>query len=159
MISSRSKPACRGRRLSIGAWAAALAALVASAGCRLVDQRTFAGTVLAPSGAQLAAGDQAAALPLVSIRFDRLDIDWQPPLLDATRGALARQPDAQFDLVTPVPVQASLDLQDRALTSGVADMQQVADVLLADGVAADHVHLGSRGDPGQPVREVRVYVR
>ncbi len=142
----------------------AMAAL-AGTGCRIVDQRTFAGTALAPTADQLASDRLAAevrstpAPPLASVRFDRLDADWQPPLLDAVRGALARQPDAQFDLVTPVPTQASLDAQDRALTSGAADLQQVADALLADGVAADHLHLGSRGDPGQPVREVRVYLR
>ena len=141
----------------------ALAALLSAPGCRLVDQRTFAGTALAPAASQLAAKDYAAQaltpLPLTSVRFDRLDQDWQPTVLEAVRGVLAHQPDAQFDLVTPVPTNATLDLQDRALTSGAADSQQVADVLLADGVAPDHVHLGSRGDPGQPVREVRVYVR
>lgn len=138
-------------------------AVLATTGCRLIDQRTFAGAGVAPTAAQLAANDYAAsalpALPLTSVRFDRLDGDWQPALLDAVRGVLARRPDAQFDLVTPFPTQATLDLQDRALTSGAADSQQVANALLADGVAADHVHLGSRGDPGQPAREVRVYVR
>ncbi len=143
--------------------AASLAALLATTGCRLVDQRTFAGVPVAPTPAQLTAPGYAAAalppLPLASVRFDRLGDDWQPAVLDAVRGVLAQRPDAQFDLVTPLPAQASLDSQDRALTFGAADSQQVADALLADGVAADHVHLGSRSDPGQPVREVRVYVR
>ena len=136
-----------------------LVALLAGAGCRIVDQRTFAGTALAPATTQLTADQAATAAPLVAVRFDQLDADWQPPLLDAVRGVLARRPDAQFDLVTPVPLQASLETQDRALAMGAADAQRVADVLLGDGVAADHVHLDSRGDPGQPLREVRVYVR
>lgn len=144
---------------------AAVVALLAAPGCHLVDQRTFAGAAVAPNAAQLAANQQAAAaLPLASVRLDRvgdglLHEDWRPALLDAVRGVLGQRPDAQFDVVTPLPMQASLDLQDRALTSGAADSQQVADVILADGVAADHVHLGTRGDPGQPTREVRVYVR
>ena len=136
--------------------------LLATAGCKLIDQRTFAGNGQAPARAQLAGGDYAAGalppLPLLIVRFDRLDSDWEPMLLDTVHGVLAHRPNARIDLVTPIPTSASLDLQDRAIRSGAQDAEEVAGVLLADGIPGDQIHLASRGDPGQPVREVRLYV-
>ena len=136
--------------------------LLVTAGCKLIDQRTFAGNGQAPGRAQLAGGDYAAGalppLPLLIVRFDRLDSDWEPMLLDTVHGVLAHRPNARIDLVTPIPTSASLDLQDRAIRSGAQDAEEVAGVLLADGIPGDQIHLASRGDPGQPVREVRLYV-
>ncbi len=139
-----------------------VALLAATPGCKLIDQRTFAGNGVTPAQAQLGNGGYAAAalppLPLLIVRFDRLDSDWEPTLLDTVHGVLEHRPNARIDLVTPIPTSASLDLQDLAIRSGAQDAQEVAGVLLADGIPGDQIHLASRGDPGQPVREVRLYI-
>ncbi len=134
-------------------------AMLGLPGCRMIDQRTFEARGQAPRPAQLAAsGQDASALPLATIRFPAPDSDWAVRVLGAVHAAQARRADVAFDLVTPVPLSASLDSQQRAVTSGAQDAQTVAAVLQGDGIDAAQIHLGSRGDPGRPAREVRIYV-
>jgi hypothetical protein len=132
------------------------------AGCwapdwKLIDQRTFW-----PASTP-GAGDVARAnlpkLPLVTIDFDDLDADYRPALDQAVVAAQARKPDVEFDVLTPVPSTAPQQQQDEFARQGAADAQQIAAALVDDGVPPDRVHLGFRGDPGSPPREVRVYVR
>ncbi len=132
-------------------------------GCRLVDQRTFERAGLYPGAAQLHRADFALRAlpppPLVTIRFGAANTGWQEALIAASRDARARKADVTFDIVTPIPVKASLDIQDQAQKSGAKDAAAVAAVLQGDGVSADQIRIGSRGDPGQPPREIEVYVR
>ena len=132
-------------------------------GCRLVDQRTFEQAGLYPGAAQLQRADFALKAlpppPLATIRFGAGDTGWQPALIAASREARARKPNVVFDIVTPIPIHASLDIQDQAQKSGAKDAAAVAEVLQADGVSADQIRIGSRGDSGQPPREIEVYVR
>ena len=137
--------------------------LSALGGCRLIDQRTFEGTGVFPEAAQLHAADFAMRAlpppPLAVVRLGTPDVDWQDKLIEAARDARGRKPDVQFDVVTPVPSLARLDVQDKALRQGAADAAEVATALEWDGVSADSIHIGSRGDRGDPPREVEVYVR
>jgi hypothetical protein len=137
---------------------ALLALLAAFAGCRLIDQRLFEPAATAPEAAQLKRS-ALPPLPLVTIRFDQPDLDWQTPLQAAVLAAQSRKPDVGFDVVAPIPVAASAAAQDKASAQGVEDVRMVANALQYNGVPADHVHLGYRGDPGQPPREVLVYAR
>ncbi len=132
------------------------------AGCfppdfKLIDQQTFE---RAPKpGATDIARAALPALPLAVIRFDQPDQDYTQALADAVDAATSRRPDVAFDVLTPVPTAAAPDVQARYTSQGAAVAQDVANALAADGVAPDHVHIGYRGDPGSPPREVRVYVR
>lgn len=136
---------------------------IALTSCRLVDQRTFERAGLYPGAAQLARADYAQRAlpppPLVTIRFGNPDSDWQPVLIAAARDARARKPDVTFDVVTPIPTSAPIPVQDAAQKTGAQDAAAVAAVLQGDGVSADQIRIGSRGDPGQPPREIEVYVR
>jgi hypothetical protein len=138
-------------------------ALVAASGCRLVDQRRFEQTGLYPGAAQLARADYAQRAlpppPLATIRFGTQSDDWQAGLIAAARDARERKADVAFDVVAPIPTSASLAAQDAAEKAGAQDAATVATVLEGDGVSADQIHLGARGDPGQPPREIEVYVR
>ena len=125
---------------------------------RLVDQGTFRGPPVAPTAADLARA-RLPPLPLVTIRFDRPDFDSTPALLAAIEQAQARKPDAAFDVLTPVPATADQATQNRYTQQGAIDAQAVATALAAAGVDPERVHIGLRGDPGTPPREVRVYVR
>ncbi len=133
------------------------------AGClppdfRIVDQRTFRS---APATPAPEAVTQAALppLPLVVIRFDQPDLDYRPALAEAVTLAQAHNPQAVFEVLTPVPTSANTEVQRQYLTQGAADARDVARALAADAVDPDRVQIGYRADPGAPVREVRIYVR
>lgn len=131
------------------------------AGCELVDQRTVARWTGRPSTAPTAASLASAnlpPLPLVVVRYDDPDSDPAPILASAAESALQRKPDASFEVITPVPTAAPPAEQDAFTRRGAEDARAVADALASAGVDPDKIHLGLRGDPGSPVREVRVYV-
>jgi hypothetical protein len=150
--------------LPIAAQIAALAlASGALASCRLIDQRTFEGTGVFPGAAQLHAADYAARAapppPLAIVRLGTPGVDWQTPLIAAARDAQVRRADVEFDLVTPIPSLATMSVQDRVARQGAADSAVVATALEGDDISPERIHLGLRGDRGQPPREVEVYVR
>jgi hypothetical protein len=133
-----------------------MAAFVALAGCRLVDQRTFERTPGTPSAAALARPDLPKA-PIVTISFMDPNIDWRPLVREAVHAALDHQPDARFRIVTPVPLNGSQDVQEKYIKAGQSDGPMVAQEVEAIGVSPDHIALGMRGDAGAPPREVRIY--
>jgi len=124
---------------------------------KLIDQRTF-WPAQTPTAGDLARGTLPKT-PLVEIRFDDLDADFRPALADAVAAAQSRKADVEFDVLVPIPTTAPQEEQDRFTSQGQADAQEVASALAADGVLPDRVHIGFRGDPGSPPREVLVYVR
>ena len=139
-----------------------LASLLLVSGCELVDQRTvarvFNGHAAAPTQADLA-GAALPPLPLVTVRFDQPGVDYAPVLASAAEEALQRKAGAVFDVVTPVPTALPREQQDEFVRRGADDARAVAAVLGGAGVPPEQLRLGLRGDTGQPVREVRVYVR
>lgn len=134
-----------------------LLALPALGGCRMIDQRSFERTPPAPDPTALAR-PVPAPLPTARLRLDDPGTQWQTTLGDAVQQAIDHNPDAAFDLLTPIPTAASRAEQDRFAAQGVADAQTVAAALQQDGVDAARITLGYQGDAGKPVREVRVYV-
>ena len=138
------------------------ALLLLMAGCTLVDPRSVArwlgGAAVAPDQADLAGAD-LPALPLVTVRFDQPDVNYAPVLVSAAEAALQRKPGVVFDVVTPLPIALPRAQQDAFVHRGADDARAVAAVLATAGVPPDQLRLGLRGDPGAPVREVRVYVR
>ena len=105
------------------------------------------------------AGTTLPALPLVTIRFDQPGADYTPLLVEAAEDAMQRKPGVVFDVVTPVPTAIPREQQDEFVRRGADDARTVATVLATAGVPPEQLRLGLRGDQGQPVREVRVYVR
>ncbi len=160
----------------------ALAALLLG-GCTLVDQRTFQRRAQQPGEGE-ASRVMAAETPLLTIRMgvpplgeptgasigaamdrainigqDQGGVDFGPPVAEAVRAAQARKPDVVFDIFAVVPTEATPAEQDRRVAQGSADAGRVANAFLAAGVPATRLRLGLRGDPGQPPREVLVFVR
>ncbi len=130
--------------------------LLALSGCKLIDQTTFYGE---PPGQSELARARPPAMPLVTIRYEQGDPDLHDILAPVVEAAQARKPDVVFDVLTPMPTQASPEVRDRFAAQGEADAKAVATGLAAEGVNQDHIHMGFRGDAGNPPREVLIYVR
>ncbi len=134
-----------------------LAALLGLGGCKLIDQRTFERTPQAPSPAALNT-PALPPLPLARLQPANPDSDWRARVDGIVQQVLARNPDAQFDLLTPIPTSASRKIQDGYQRAGTEDAQAVATAMQEDRVDAAHITIGFQGDPGTPTREVRVFV-
>lgn len=131
------------------------AVLLALGGCRLIDQRTFERAPQGPTPAALAR-PVLPPLPLVRLQPSN-DPDWRTQLDTAVQAVLARNPDAHFDLLTPIPVKAKRDVQDGFAHAGTFDAQMVAKALEDDRIDPTHITIGFQGDAGSPTREVRLY--
>jgi len=101
----------------------------------------------------------ATGRPLVVIRFDRPDVQYQQPLYQAVSQALARRPNAGFDLVAVAP--SSGGTAQVALNSNMAqrDADQVLRSLISMGLSPDRVSMSSATSPNAQVNEVHLYVR
>ncbi len=141
--------------LRAAALAARLAAagLLALAGCKLIDQRTFAP---APDASTTAPDKRE---PLITVQPGTALPTYANVLASAVRQAEARDPAVQFDVIALVPRQGGLAEQVRAADSGRAGSVEVARALMAAGVDAGRIHLGARPDPGARTPQVRVYLR
>jgi hypothetical protein len=145
------------RALSPVLLAPGLLALLLLAGCKLIDQRTFASPGAAPTSAQVAPA-ALPPLPLVTIRFDDPDVDFRPVLAQAIEAVQARKENADFEVVAVVPANAPPEVQDRFVRDGSADTSRVATTLAELGVDPARVHVGFREDAGSPPRQVLVFV-
>ena len=145
-------PSDKGRR------AALLLALILP-GCTLIDQRTFERDGAGPDAAAITRSAASPKLPLVTIRFDDPDADFRPALADAIDAAQSAKPSVEFDVVAPIPTKATQAVQDRFAAQGKTDTATVAEAFGYAGILLDRVHVGLRGDPGDPPREVLVFVR
>ena len=128
-------------------------------GCTLIDQRTFERAGAGPDAVDVARAKGLPALPLVTVRFDNPDADINPVIVQAVEAAQAIKRDVDFDVVAPIPTKATQAVQDAFARQGAIDTARVANAFGYAGVLLDHVHIGYRGDPGNPPREVLVYVR
>ena len=101
----------------------------------------------------------AANRPLVTIRFDQPNVQYQQPLYQAVRVAMDRRPNAAFDLVA-IPAAATTPSQQSAnyaVARQYAD--QVMRSLIGMGVPVDRVSVRTASGQTTPSSEVRLYVR
>jgi hypothetical protein len=117
-------------------------------------------TVPAPAQPTLPPGAGAATgRPLVTIRFDRPNVNYEQALYQAARKALEVRPNAAFDVVGVAP--ASGTAAQVALNGDIArtNADRVVRSLLSMGLPADRVSTGQTNDAGIQANEVRIYVR
>ena len=128
-----------------------LALVVALAGCKLVDQTTFAPSPEAK--AQAAAVPQAdTRTPLLTIRAGTPSANYQEPLRYAVHAAQARDPTVQYDVIAMLPAPDDVAQAQHNATD-------VMRAILATGVPPRRVHLGLRVQQALVEPQVRVYVR
>ena len=116
-------------------------------------------TTPVPSGAltsqQLASNGQ----PLVVIKFDRPDIDYQQQLYAALNQALQSRPSAGFEVVAVSPSKGNAASVQIAQTTARRHAQDVMRSMTDMGVPASRLGVASTTDAAANTSEVRVFVR
>jgi len=109
----------------------------------------------ASGGLQLA----SAGSPLVVIRFDQPNVDYQQILYAALNQALQSRPNAGFEVVAVSPTRGNAASVQIAQTTAARYAQQVMRSMTSMGVPATRMAVGSATDPAAADSEVRVFVR
>ena len=101
----------------------------------------------------------AGRRPLVVIRFDRPNVNYQQALYTAVSQALQRKPDAQFDLVAVTPLKGGTARV--ALDSNAArrNAQSVLRSLTDMGLPPSRVAMSATTAQDTSSSEVRLFVR
>ncbi|MBV9693093.1 MAG: hypothetical protein JO261_05280 [Alphaproteobacteria bacterium] len=97
--------------------------------------------------------------PLVVIRFDRPNVDYQQILYAALSQALQTRPGAGFSVVAVSPTRGTVTAVQLAQTAAKRHAQEVMRSITEMGVPASRLAVASSTDPGATSSEVRVFVR
>ena len=126
---------------------------IALAGCKLIDQTTFAPTPeakpTAPTGAAAPNSDPRVAL--LTIGYATPNPDYKDVLRYAVREAETRAPGVQYDVIAMLPAGGDT-------AEAQASAAEVMRAIMDQGVAASRIQLGLRTQPAGAARQVRVYV-
>jgi hypothetical protein len=107
-------------------------------------------------------GGSSAAVggsPLVVIKFDRPNVDYQQILYAALNQALQNRPGAGFQVVAVAPTRGTAASVQMAQTTARRHAQDVVRSMTDMGVPATRLNVASTTDPGANASEVRVFVR
>jgi hypothetical protein len=113
------------------------------------------GALGASSGAQMA----SAGAPLVVVRFDRPNVDYQQILYAALNQALQNRPGASFQVLAVSPTRGTAASVQLAQTAARRHAEDVMRSMSEMGVPATRMGVASTTDPSATVSEVRVFVR
>jgi hypothetical protein len=111
------------------------------------------------SGAMTSQQLASAGSPLVVIKFDRPDVDYQQVLYAALNQALQSRPSAGFEIVAVSPSRGNSASVQIAQTTARRHAQDVIRSMTDMGVPATRLGVASTTDPGAAGNEVRVFVR
>ncbi|MEX0922350.1 MAG: hypothetical protein WDZ84_06220 [Rhodovibrionaceae bacterium] len=106
-----------------------------------------------------AASQVGRSQPLVVIRFDRPDVNYEQALFNAVSQALERRPQAAFDLVAVAPGGGTTGEAALASNATQRNAEQVMRSLTNMGLPPDRISLSSTTNPSGNVNEVHIYVR
>ena len=138
----------------------ALLGLLALAGCKLVDQTTFApapAAVTSPRATPVTKIDVRA--PLLTIGPDTPVSGYRPLLSFAVRAAERRDRNVRFDVTAVAPAHLAPARQTAETDAAEAQATQVMRAIVQAGVPPDRILLHVVLDPATTRHAVRVYVR
>ncbi len=115
----------------------------------------ISGSLGAGGGVQMA----SAGSPLVVVRFDRPNVDYQQVLYAALNQALQNRPGASFQVVAVSPTRGTAASVQLAQTAARRHAEDVMRSMSEMGVPATRMGVASTTDPAATVSEVRVFVR
>jgi len=112
-------------------------------------------------GAMGAGGVQLATAgsPLVVVKFDHPDVDYQQILYAALNQALQNRPGANFQVVAVSPTRGTAASVQIAQSTARRHAQDVMRSMTDMGVPATRLNVASTTDPSATTSEVRVFVR
>jgi hypothetical protein len=108
---------------------------------------------------QAAAQPLSGARPLVKIKFDQADVDYEQPVYIAVNEALQKYPDAHFDLVAVHPTKGNAAEVAIESTKARRNAEKVLRTLTQMGMPMDRVDLSYSADAAVTANEVRVYIK
>jgi hypothetical protein len=106
-----------------------------------------------------AAADASSRRPLVVIRFDRANVNYEEPLYTAVSRAIERRPNAEFDLVAVTPSRGSAAQVSLNTDASKRNAESVLRSLADMGLPLDRVRLSAMTSAAADSNEVHVYVR
>jgi hypothetical protein len=101
----------------------------------------------------------AAGAPLVVVKFDRPNVDYQQILYAALNQALQNRPGANFQVVAVSPTRGTAASVQIAQSTARRHAQDVMRSMTDMGVPASRLNVASTTDPSATSSEVRVFVR
>jgi hypothetical protein len=117
------------------------------------------GGFAAPAAAPRAATPIAGSRPLVVIRFDRPNVQYEQPLYSAVSRALERRPDAFFDVVAVSPQASNTGRAALDTNAARRNAQGVLRALTDMGLPTSRVALSATTAADAQTNEVRIFVR
>ena len=130
-------------------------------GASLVNRAFASSTPLAsnsPTAAPRMSSDSLRR-PLVVIRFDRANVQYEQPLYNAISRALQRRPNAMFDLVAVAPGGGNAARVALASSSSKKNAETVLRSLSDMGLPLERVRLSALTSNSAQTGEVHLYVR
>ncbi|MEC7488865.1 MAG: hypothetical protein VYA17_04670 [Pseudomonadota bacterium] len=130
-------------------------------GASLVNRAFASSTPLAsnsPTAAPRMSSDSLRR-PLVVIRFDRANVQYEQPLYNAISRALQRRPNAMFDLVAVAPGGGNAARVALASSSSKKNAETVLRSLSDMGLPLERVRLSALTSHSAQTGEVHLYVR
>jgi len=109
----------------------------------------------APARAALASGE----MPLVTIRFDKPNVNYEPALYAAIKSALDRRPNATFDVVAVSPVGNTPGQQALAASNAKRNADSVLRSMTNMNLPANRVRTSATTSANAAGGEVQVFVR
>jgi len=101
----------------------------------------------------------SAGTPLVVVKFDRPNVDYQQVLYAALNQALQNRPGANFQVVAVSPTRGTAASVQMAQSTARRHAQDVMRTMTDMGVPATRLNVASTTDPNATSSEVRVFVR
>lgn len=102
---------------------------------------------------------ESSRRPLVVIRFDRSDVNYEQALYTAVSRALERRPNAVFDLVAVTPKPGTPSQAALGATSARRNAEKVRRSLTNMGLPQNRVNLSAMTSADAKTSEVHIYVR
>jgi len=114
---------------------------------------------------QVASSSPAAApsvgnpKPLVKIRFDKANVNFEEPVYTAVSEAIAQYPNAQFDLVAVEPTVGNAAQLAIESTRARRNAEKVFRTLTQQGIDQNRIDLATSKSPSAKTSEVHIYIR
>jgi hypothetical protein len=106
-----------------------------------------------------AASASYSGTPLVVIKFDHANVEYQQILYAALSQALQTRPGSSFSVVAVSPTRGTVTAVQLAQTAAKRHAQEVMRSITDMGVPASRLQVASSTDPNATASEVRVFIR